>query len=126
MTEAGFTDIIIIGNNTSKPPRKEGSNKEGRDQFIITFSLSRSAKGAWIEAFNRVRGKRGKQALSLPFSVVNDDQIQLTCALDDQLQSHLDDLKREVATTNQIYRDQLQATENEKRTHDELLQQLRF
>jgi hypothetical protein len=126
MAEADFTDITIIGNSTSKPPRKESSNKEGRDHFIITFSLSRNAKGPWIEAFNRVWGKRGKQTASLQLPIVSDDQIQLTCPLDDQLQGYLDDLKREVATTNQIYRDQLRATENEKRSHDELLQQLRF
>src|ERR1051325_1698279 len=94
MTEADFTDIIIIGNNTSKPPRKEGSNKEGKDQFIITFSLSRNAKGPWVEAFHRVWGKRSKQTSSLQLPIVSDDQIQLTCPLDDQLQGRLDDFKR--------------------------------
>jgi hypothetical protein len=126
MAEVDFTDIIIIGNHTAKPPRKEGRNKDGRDQFMITFSLSRNAKGPWIEAFNQVWRKQSKQTASLQLPIVSDDQIQITCPLDEQLQGYLDDLKRDVATTNQMYRDQLQATENEKRSHNELLQQLRF
>src|SRR5437868_8767831 len=104
MAEAEFTDIIIIGNHTAKPPRKEGNNKEGKDHFIITFSLSRNAKGPWIEAFNRAWGKRSKQIPSLPLPIVSDDQIQITCPLHDQLQGHLDDLKRAVASTIKVYR----------------------
>ena len=125
MAEVNFTDISIIGNNTSKPPHKDG-NKEGKDQFVITFSLSRNAKGPWIETFNRVWGARSKQTPSLPLPVVSDDQIQITCPLDDQLQGHLDNLKREVATTNQVYRKQLEAADDEKRSHDEILRTLRF
>jgi hypothetical protein len=126
MTETDFIDITIIGNHTAKPPRKEGKNKEGKDHFIITFSLSRNAKGPWVEAFNRVWGKRSKQASLLPVPIVSDDQIQITCPVDDQLQDHLDDLKREVAATNQVYRASLQAVDDEKRSHDVLLQKLRF
>lgn len=126
MTEADFTDIIIIGNHTAKPPRKEGSNKEGQDHFIITFSLSRNARPPWIEAFNRIWGARSKQIPSLPLPIVSDDQIQITCPLDGQLQGHLDNLKREVAATNQVYRAYLRATEDEKRHQDELLQRLLF
>src|ERR1044071_6352480 len=95
MTEADFVDIIIIGNHTAKPPRKDGQNKEGQDHFIITFSLSRSARPPWVEAFNRIWGERSKQIPSLPLPIVSDDQIQITCLLDDRLQGHLDDLKRE-------------------------------
>jgi hypothetical protein len=58
--------------------------------------------------------------------MVRDDQIQIACPIDDQLQGHLDNLKQVVATTNQMYRAQLQATDDEKRNHDELLQKLRF
>jgi hypothetical protein len=114
------------GNNTAKPPRKEGKNKEDEDHFIITFSLSSNAKRPWIETFNRVWGERSQQIPSLPLPMVKDDQIQITCPLDDQLQGHLDDLKREVATTNQVYRAYLQAADDEKRSHDELLQKLLF
>src|SRR5437867_802230 len=120
MAEAHFPDISIVGNITSKPPRKEGRNKEGKDQFIITFGLSRNAKGPWIETFNRVWGKRSKQASLLQLPIVSEDQIQITCPLDDQLQGHLDDLKREVAATNQAYREHLQAADDEKRSHEEI------
>ena len=96
MTEANFTDITIIANSSSKPPRKEGKDRDGVDQFIITFSLSNSAKGPWIETFNRAWGERSKKIPSLRLPVVSDDRIQITCPLDDQLQGHLDDLKREV------------------------------
>ena len=126
MTEADFIDIIIIGNNTAKPPRKDGNNKAGQDQFIITFSLSRNARPPWIEAFNRIWGERSKQIPSLPLPIVSDDQIQITCPLDDRLQCYLDDLKREVAATNQAYRAYLRAGEDEKRYHDELLHRLLF
>ncbi len=126
MTEADFTDIIIVGNHTAKPPRKEGNSKEGKDQFIITFSLSSNAKGPWIETFNRVWGERSKQIPSLPLPIVSDGQIQITCPLDDQLQGHLDSLKREVATTNQVYRAYLRAAEDEKRSQDDLLRKLLF
>jgi aminoglycoside phosphotransferase len=58
--------------------------------------------------------------------MIRDDQIQIACPFDDQLQGHLDNLKQAVATTNQVYRAQLQATDDEKRSHEELLQKLRF
>jgi hypothetical protein len=126
MTEEQFTDIIIVGNNKSKSTRNEGKNKEGKDQYLITFSLSRSAKGTWIETFNRVWGEQDKQPHSLKLPVVRDDQIQIICPLDDQLQSHLDNLKRKVSTTNQVYREQLRAADDEKRNSDKILQTLRF
>ena|SRR5207253_8038802 len=126
MTEADFVDIMIIGNHTAKPPRKDGKNKEGQDHFIITFSLSRNARPPWIEAFNRIWSERSKQVPSLPLPIVSDDQIQITCPLDDRLQGHLDDLKRGVAATNQAYRAYLRAAEDEKRHHDDLLQRLLF
>ncbi len=126
MAEINFTDITIAGNSTARPPRKEGRNKEGNDQFIITFSLSSHAGGPWIEIFNQVRGGRSSQASSLHLPTVSDNQIQITCPLDDQLQDHLDNLKRAVATTNQMYREHLQAIEDEKRRSDELLHRLRF
>jgi len=126
MSEVQFSDITIIGNSAAKAPRKEGKTKEGKDQFIITFSLSSNAQGSWIEAFNRVWGKRGNEPPLLSLPMVRDDQIQIACPLDDQLQDHLDNLKQVVATTNQVYRAQLQATYDEKRNHGELLQKLRF
>jgi hypothetical protein len=126
MAEVHFTDITIVGNSPSKPPRKDGKNTEGVDRFVITFSLSKNAKAAWVETFNQVWGERSRQTSLLPLPVVSDDQIQITCPLDDRLQSHVDALKREVATTNQLYREYLQAMDDEKRAQDELLQQLRF
>ncbi|MCI0388357.1 MAG: hypothetical protein MOB07_06280 [Acidobacteria bacterium] len=126
MSEVEFSDITIIGNSAAKTPRKEGKTKDGKDQFIITFSLSRNAQGHWIETFNRVWGKQGNEPSLLPLPMVRDDQIQIACPLDDQLQGHLDNLKQVVDTTNQLYRAQLRATDDEKRNHDELLQKLRF
>jgi len=126
MSEVQFPDITIIGNSAAKAPRKAGKTKEGKDQFIITFSLSSNAQGPWIETFNRVWGKRDNEPTLLPIQMVKDDQIQIACPLDDQLQGHLDNLKQVVATTNQVYRAQLQAIDTEKRNHDELLQKLRF
>ena len=126
MSEVQFPDITIIGNSAAKTPRKAGTTKEGKDQFIITFSLSSNAQGPWIETFNRVWGKRDNEPTLLPIQMVKDDQIQIACPLDDQLQGHLDNLKQVVATTNQVHRAQLQATDDEKRNHDELLQKLRF
>jgi hypothetical protein len=126
MSEVQFSDITIIGNSAAKAPRKEGKTKDGKDQFIITFSLSSNAQGPWIETFNRVWGKRGNEPPLLSLPMVRDGLIQIVCPLDDQLQDHLDDLKQVVATTNQVYRAQLQATYDEKLNHDELLQKLRF
>jgi hypothetical protein len=126
MSEVQFPDITIIGNSAAKAPRKAGITKEGKEQFIITFSLSSNAQGPWIETFNRVWGKRDNEPTLLPLQMVRDDQIQIACPLDDQLQGHLDNLKQVVATTNQVHRAQLQATDDEKRNHDELLQKLRF
>jgi hypothetical protein len=126
MSEVQFSDITIIGNCAAKAPRREGKNKEGKDQFIITFNLSSNALGAWIETFNRVWGKHGNEPSLLPLPMVRDDQIQIACPLDDQLQCHLDNLKQVVAATNQVYRAQLQSKDDEKRNHDELLQKLRF
>lgn len=126
MSEVQFSDITIIGNCAAKAPRKDGKNKEGKDQFIITFSLSSNALGAWIEIFNRVWGKQGNEPPLLSLPMVRDGQIQIACPLDDQLQGHLDNLKQVVATTNQAYRAQLQAKDDEKRDQDELLQKLRF
>jgi hypothetical protein len=126
MSEVKFSDITIIGNSAAKPPRKEGQTKEDKDQFTITFSLSSNAQGPWIEVFNRVWGKRSNEPPLLPLPMVRDDQIQIVCPLDDQLQGHLDNLKQIVATTNQVYRAQLQAIDDEKRNHEELLQKLRF
>jgi hypothetical protein len=60
MSEVQFSDITIVGNSPAKAPRKEGKTKEGKDQFIITFSLSSNAHGPWIEIFNRVWGKAGQ------------------------------------------------------------------
>lgn len=126
MSEVQFSDITIVGNSTAKAPRKEGKTKVGKDQFIITFSLSSNAQAPWIETFNRVWGKHGNEPPLLPLPMVRDDQIQIACPLDDELQCHLDNLKQVVATTNQVYRAQLQAIDTEKRNHDELLQKLRF
>jgi hypothetical protein len=126
MSEVQISDITIIGNSAAKAPRKEGKTKEGKGQFIITFSLSINAQGSWIETFNRVWGKRGNEPPLLSLPMVRDDQIQIACPLDDQLQDHLDNLKQVVSTTNQVCRAQLQATYDEKRNHDELLQKLRF
>ena len=126
MSEVQFPDITIIGNSAAKAPRKAGKTKEGKDQFIITFSLSSNAQGPWIETFNRVWGKRDNEPTLLPIQMVKDDQIQIACPLDYQLQGHLDNLKQVVATANQVHRAQLQATDDEKRNHDELLQKLRF
>ncbi len=126
MAEAHFTDIIIVGNSVSKPPRKDGKNREGKNQFIITFSLSRSANGSWIETFKRVWEKQGEQPHSIQLPIVKDDQIQIICPVDEQLQSHLEDLQREAATTNQVCREQLRATDEEKRGNEEILQKLRF
>ena len=126
MSEVEFPDITIIGNSAAKSPRKAGKTKEGKDQFIITFSLSSNAQGPWIETFNRVWGKRDNEPTLLPIQMVKDDQIQIACPLDDQLQGYLDNLKQVVATTNQVHRAQLQATADEKRNHEELLQKLRF
>ena len=53
MAEVQFIDISIVSNRTSRPPRKEGSSKEGKDQFMVTFNLSSNPKGPWIESFNR-------------------------------------------------------------------------
>jgi hypothetical protein len=126
MSEVRFTDITIIGNSAIKPQRREGKTKEGEDQFIITFTLSSDAESHWIETFNRVWGKRGNEAPLSPLPMVRDGQIQIACPLDDQLQGHLDNLKQVVATTNQVYRAQLQAIDDEKRNHNEILQKLRF
>jgi hypothetical protein len=126
MFEVQVSDITIIGNSAAKPPRKEGKTKEGKEQFIITFSLSSNAEAHWIEAFNRVWGKRDNEPPLLPLPMVRDGQVQIACPLDDQLQSQLDNLMQVVATTNQVYRAQLQAINDEKRNHDELLQKLRF
>jgi hypothetical protein len=126
MSEVQFSDITIIGNCAAKAPRKEGITKEGKDQFIITFSLSSNAQGSWIETFNRVWGRRGNEPPLLSLPMVRDDQIQIACPLDDQQQDHLDNLKQVVSTTNHVYRAQLRATYDEKRNHDELLQKLRF
>jgi hypothetical protein len=126
MPEIQFSDITIIGNRADKAPRKDGKTKEGKDNFIITFSLSSNAQGAWIEIFNRVWGRRGNEPPLLPLPMVRDDQIQIACPLDDQLQGHLDNLKQVVATANHAYRAQLQAADDEKRNYDELLQKLRF
>ena len=126
MSEVQFPDITIIGNSAAKAPRKAGKTKEGKDQFIITFSLSSNAQGPWIETFNRVWGKRDNEPTLLPIQMVKDDQIQIACPLDDRLQGYLDNLKQVVATTNQVHRAKLQATDDEKRNNDELLQKLRF
>ena len=126
MSEVKFSDITIIGNSAAKPPRKEGKTIEDKDQFTITFSLSSNAQGPWIEVFNRVWGKSSNEPPLLPLPMVRDDQIQIVCPLDDQLQGHLDNLKQVVATANQVHRAQLQAKDDEKRNHDELLQKLRF
>ncbi len=126
MAETHFTDIIIVGNSISKLPRREGNNKEGKDQFIITFSLSSSPSGLWIETFNRVWKKHGEQTYSLQSPIVKDNHIQIICPLDDQLQGHLEDLKREAATTNQVYREQLRVTDEGRSNNDEILRKLRF
>jgi hypothetical protein len=126
MSEVQFSDITIIGNSAAKPPRREGTTKEGKDQFIITFSLSSNAESHWIETFNRVWGKRGNEPPLSLLPMVRDGQIQIACPLDDQLQGYLDNLKQVVATTNQVYRAQLQAIDDEKRNHGEILQKLKF
>jgi hypothetical protein len=126
MSEVQFSDIAIIGNCAAKAPRKEGKTKEGKDQFIITFSLSSNSQGPQVETFNRVWGKHGNEPPLSPLPMIRDAQIQIACLLDDQLQGHLDNLKQVVATTNQVYRAQLQTIDDEKRNHDELLQKLRF
>ena len=126
MSEAQFSDIVIVGNCASKTPRKEGTTKEGKDLFIITFSLSRNAQSPWIETFNRVWGKNREGVPILSMPMVKDDQIQIACPLDEQLQSHLDNLKQIVITTNDVYRAKLQAIEDEKRVQEELLQKLKF
>jgi hypothetical protein len=126
MAETHFTDIIIVGNSISKLPRREGKNKEGKDQFIITFSLSSSPSGSWIETFNRVWKEHGEQTHSLQSPIVRDDQIQIICPVDDQLQSHLEYLKRDAATTNQVYREQLRTIDEERGNNDEILRKLRF
>ncbi|HZS06837.1 MAG TPA: hypothetical protein VFD58_18520 [Blastocatellia bacterium] len=126
MAEIHFTDITITGNNVAKPPRKEGRNKEGKDQFIITFTLSSHAKGPWIETFNRIWGEFNRKAPSIQLPIVSDGQVQLTCPLDDRLQNHLDNLKEVITTTNRTYRQQLQEADDEKRGNYEILQRLRF
>jgi hypothetical protein len=126
MDETYFTDITIVGNSNSKLPRREGINKEGKDQFIITFSLSSSASGLWIETFNRVWKQRSNQPNSLELPIVKEDQIQILCPLDDQLQVHLEELKRETAITNEVYREKLRATDEQRSRNDEILQKLKF
>ena len=126
MTETRFTDITITGNSKSKSPRRDGISKDGKVQFIITFSLSQSASGRWIETFNRVWKEHAEQTHSSLLPIVKDDQIQISCPLDDQLQDYLEDIKREAATTNQLYREQLRVTDEQKRNNDEILQKLRF
>ncbi len=126
MAETHFTDVTIVGNSISRLPRREGNNKEGKDQFIIAFSLSSSPSGLWIETFNRVWEKHGEQTYSLQSPIVKDNQIQIICPLDDQLQGHLEDLKQEAATTNQVYRELLRATDEERSNNDEILRKLRF
>jgi hypothetical protein len=126
MDETHFTDITITGNSKSKSPRREGINKDGKAQFIITFTLSQSASGRWIETFNRVWKEHSEQTHSSLLPIVKDDQIQISCPLDDQLQGYLEDIKREAATTNQLYREQLRVTDEQRRNNDEILQKLRF
>ncbi len=126
MAEAQFTDILITGNSVAKPPRKEINNKDGIDRYIVTFSLSSYVKSFWIETFNRMWAETSQQIPAIPPPLVRDDLLQVTCPLDDQLQGHLDDLKRVVATANQGYREQLQAADYEKRNQDAILQMLRF
>lgn len=126
MTEAQFTEINIVGHNASKPPRKDGKNKAGKDQFIISFNLSMNANVLWVETFNRMWGEHSKQTNTLQLPIVKDDHIQIICSIDDQLQDHLDDLKREITKTNRVYLEHLRATDKEKRSNDEILQKLRF
>ncbi len=126
MAETYFTDITIVGNSISKLPRREGITKEGKVQFIITFSLSSSASGLWIETFNRVWKKPGNQPHSFELPIVKDNQVQIICPLDDQLQVHLEELKRETAITNEVYREKLRATDEERSRNDEILQKLKF
>jgi hypothetical protein len=126
MSEAHFTNITIVGNSTSKPPRKDGRSREGRDQYIITFSLSSHVKSPWIETFNRIWEARNRQSGSINLPVVSDNQVQLTCPLDDRLQNHLDELRQAFAAANQRYREHLQAADDEKRTIEGILQRLRF
>jgi hypothetical protein len=126
MAASHFTDITITGNSKSRLPRRDGIDKEGKEQYVITFSLSQSANGRWIEIFNRVWKEYTEQTHSSQVPIVKDDQIQIICPFDDRLQGNLEDLKRETATTNQMYREQLRATDEEKRNNNEILQKLRF
>ncbi len=121
MAESHFTDIIIVGNSISGLP-----HREGKDQFIVTSILSSRPSGLWIETFNRLWKNHAEPSHSLQSPIVKDDQIRIICPIDDQLQGYLEDLKREAATTNQVYREQLRATDEERRNNNEILQKPRF
>ena len=126
MSEAHFTNITITGNSATKPPRKDSRSRVGLAQYVFTFSLSGHVKSLWLETFNRVWEERSRQAPAISPPLISDNQIQIICPPDDQLQQILDELKQAFALTNQRYREHLQAADAERHIVDGILQRLRF
>jgi len=102
-----FEEIKIIGCSKGNTRLLVPDNYQWIASFY--FTLSPSPNEEWIQTFAQVRAEHNRQALSPghPVTRVDARGIVISCR-PDELQSHYDDLKADVATTNQKYRELLE------------------
>jgi len=78
----------------------------------------------WIHVFEQVRRERKQQAPDHPLPTrVDSHGIVIKCRPND-LQQHFDDLKTDIATANQIYREALAQMARDKHLESTLAQEI--
>jgi hypothetical protein len=103
MVEAGFKNITIVKANKNKSRKDPGSE----DLWYFFFNLSSKLPSEWVGFFNEVYFRR-RQTSTAPPAGINGQDIFIVCPRNADLQLHFDNLKLDVAATNQKYEGLLQ------------------
>jgi hypothetical protein len=103
MVEAGFKNIAIVKANKNKSRKDPGSE----DLWYFFFNLSSKLPSEWVGIFNEVYFRR-RQTSTAPPAGINGQDVFIVCPRNGDLQLHFDNLKLDVATTNQKYKRLLQ------------------
>jgi hypothetical protein len=122
VSEKNFQAITITGCNRGKTGPMLTTDYQLIASFYFTLSATPSEE--WIHVFEQVRQERKQRARARPLPTrVEASGIVIKCRPDD-LQQHFDDLKDDVATTNQRYQQSLARMARDEKIERTLAQEI--
>jgi hypothetical protein len=122
VSEKNFQTITITGCNRGKTGPMLTTDYKLIASFYFTLSATPSEE--WIHVFEQVRQERKQRSPARPLPTRVDARgIVIKCRPSD-LQQHFDDLKNDVATTNQRYQQSLAQMARDEKIERTLAQEI--